>query len=402
MRWQDAGKKVQQPDKVRSEPVFTALLIVGVLARFLLPQFGFNHDFTSYGIVSDIVLDGGNVYAETERYNYGPVWFLLIGALRWIGEQTAAPVPVFRVGLVALLTAADFVIALLLRREFGSKIALLFFLNPVSILITGYHNQFDNLAIALAFAAVSMIGRSDPETDRRRWLGGLCLLGLSLTVKHIFFLFPLWLALRTTRWSDRLVAAALPVLLFALSFLPFVAGGANGILHNVFLYRSFNNGLISRLVTDGLGGVLPAAIPFILMLAAFGLLVRKRPPFEAALLYLVALVVLSPAMANQYLAIPMATVVAALNPLYLLYAASAVLIILSNNDGLALHLFEPLGPGASVWLDGRFSYDLPVALLALGLVWQLVAWRRAGSAEDDRPRAIEEDAALGRPADGAS
>jgi hypothetical protein len=97
----------------------------------------------------------------------------------------------------------------------------------------------------------------------------------------------------------------------------------------------------------------------------------------------------------------MATVVAALNPFYLLYAAGAVLIILSNNDGLALHLFEPLGPGASAWLDGRFSYDMPVALLALGLVWQLVAWRRARSAKDDRPGAVEEDTALGRPADGA-
>ena len=368
---------VQQADKVRSEPLFTALIMVGVVARFLMPSFGYNHDYVSYGIVSEIVRNGGNVYAETARYNYGPIWLLLLGAVRWVAEHTPAPEPVFRVGLVAILTAADLAIAWLLRREFGSRIALLFFLNPVSILITGFHNQFDNLAIALGLAAALIAGRADPVRDRRAWLGALCLLGLSLTVKHIFFLFPLWIALRAGRWSDRLVAAALPVGLFALSFLPFLATGANGILNNVFLYRSFQNGLISRLISEGLGEQLPPALPFILMLAAVGLLVRGRPLFQAALAYLVALVVLSPAMANQYLATPMAAVVASLNPFYVLYAAAAFLILLSNVDGLDLHLFEPLGPAASTWLDGRFSYDLPVALLALGLAWQLYAWRRA-------------------------
>lgn len=390
---------MQQADKVRSEPVFTALIVVGVLARFMLPQFGFNHDFTSYGIVSEIVINGGNVYAETTRYNYGPIWFLVVGALRWLGEQTSAPVPVFRVGIVAVLTAADIAIAWLLRREYGTKVALIFFLNPVSILITGYHNQFDNIAIALGLAAAMTVGRADPERDRRAWLGGLALLGLSLIVKHIFFLFPLWLALRARRWRDRFIALALPVGMFAASFLPFAASGADGMLHNVFLYRSFQNGLVSRVISSGIGDALPAAIPFILLLAAFGLAVRRLPPLRAALVYLVALVVLSPAMANQYLAIPMATVAAALNPAYLVYAASAVLVILSNDDGLGLHLFEPLGPGASGWLDGRFAYDLPVVLLTLGLAWQLWAWR--SSAKDDGAGAVEEDAALGRPADGA-
>lgn len=354
--------------------LFAAAFVLGVVARFMLPRFGFNFDAVSYRIVADIVTSGGNVYAETPRYNYGPAWFLILGALRWAAAFTGEPTGLFRSGIVAVLTLADLAIAAILNRRFGARAAVLFFLNPVSILITGYHNQFDTLAIAVGFAAVLTAEKADADGDGKRRLAALALLGLSLTVKHIFFLLPLWLAFRAGTWRDRTLAVSVPVAIFLASFLPFAPHGWHGIVHNVFLYRSFPNGLTTRLLA-WLGMPIPPSLLLIAGLALAGWLLRRRPLFEAVLVYLVLLVILSPGMANQYLAIPMAAVLVALNPAYALYAVAATLIILSNRDGLWLNLFTRAGLG---WIDGERGYDVPVALLAAGLSWQLLGWRRTG------------------------
>jgi hypothetical protein len=347
--------------------LFIALMAVGIVARFLLPVLGHNFDFESYRIVGDIVTRGGNVYAETTRYNYGPIWFLILGAARGLAALTSQPEAAFRFFVVAVLTAADAAIAFILRRQYGDRVALLFFLNPVSILITGYHSQFDNVAIAAGLAAMQLGARAEADGDRRRWLASLGLLGVALTIKHIFFLLPLWLAFRAKGWPARLTALTLPVAIFLASFLPFLTA-SDAIVQNVFLYRSFPNGLLFREVADAI----PPALLLILGLAIIGYLVRKRPLFESALLYLVALVVLSPAMANQYLAIPVAAVAAQMNPLHALYTLVASLVIVSNPDGLGLGLVHQLlGPSVGNWLEGRHGYDLPVVLLAFGTLWSM-------------------------------
>jgi Predicted membrane protein (DUF2079) len=355
--------------------------VVGVVARFLMSGFGYNADLISYGIVSDILAAGGNVYAETSRYNYGPAWFLTIDLVRILSDLTADPGHYFRIGIVLVLTLADLAIAAILNRRFGATAAVLFFLNPVSILITGYHNQFDNVAIAVGLAAVMLAERAGEEKNRRRFVASLCLLGLSLTVKHILFLLPLWLAFREKRWRDRALAAGLPVAIFAASFLPYAARGWRGIVDNVFLYRSFGNGPVTSLV-EALGLPVPPVTLLIAGLALAGCLLRRRPLFEAVLVYLVLLVVLSPAMTNQYLAIPMAAIAVALNPFYALYALAGTAIILSNEDGLKLHFFTRM---RIEWMDGRFAYGLPLALLAAGLIWRTARWRRTAPPAPSRP-----------------
>lgn len=355
--------------------------VLGVVARFVMSGFGYNHDLISYGIVSDILSAGGNVYAETERYNYGPVWFLVIDLVRILSDLTADPGRYFRIGIVLVLTLADIAIAAMLNRRFGAVAAVLFFLNPVSILITGYHNQFDNVAIAVGLAAVLTAEKAEAEGNRRLGIAALGLLGLSLTVKHILFLLPLWLAFRAGNWRDRALAAVLPVAIFAAGFLPFAARGWHGIVHNVFLYRSFGNGPVTSLV-EMTGMPVPPVLLLVAGLAAAGWLLRRRPLFEAVLVYLVLLVVLSPAMANQYLAIPLAAVAVALNPLYALYVLAAAAIILSNEDGLKLHFFTKMRLD---WMDGRFAYGVPLALLAGGLIWQTARRRRTAPPAPERP-----------------
>ncbi len=62
-----------------SAKTFWLCILAGVAIRFLFMQAGYNYDFESYCVVGDLAAAGKNVYANTHRYNYGPVWFTLLG-----------------------------------------------------------------------------------------------------------------------------------------------------------------------------------------------------------------------------------------------------------------------------------------------------------------------------------
>jgi hypothetical protein len=57
------------------------VLTLGVILRLLMPLRGYNVDAESWRIVADIVNQNGNVYAETWRYPYGPVWAQILHVL---------------------------------------------------------------------------------------------------------------------------------------------------------------------------------------------------------------------------------------------------------------------------------------------------------------------------------
>ena len=95
-----------------------ALLALGVAARLIAASAGHNYDMESFFIVAKIVEHGGNVYASTSRYNYGPIWSTLLHGL----DLAARVLPfdwqhVLRYGIAGVLTLVDVAICLLLRRR---------------------------------------------------------------------------------------------------------------------------------------------------------------------------------------------------------------------------------------------------------------------------------------------
>ena len=205
-----------------------AAAVIGIVARLLAAAQGHNYDVESYWIVSGIVEEGGNVYAETRRYNYGPAWFIVLGALRQVAELFDDPFVALRYLVAALLTIVDLAIALMLGMRFGRLAAVLFLLHPLSILITGYHSQFDNLAIAVGFAGVLLLERAErSETTgpagRWAWVAGVLVIGLSLIFKHLLVVLPLWLALRQRSLARAAIVLIVPLAMLVASFLPFVA-----------------------------------------------------------------------------------------------------------------------------------------------------------------------------------
>jgi hypothetical protein len=268
----------------------------------------------------------------------------------------------FRVGLAVLLSAVDVALAGRLQRRFGSRAALFLLFSPVSLLVTGYHRQFDGLALLLGLLGAELLEERREGPLGRRDVAGWLLIGASLATKHILFLFPLWLAAGQKGIPRRIGSAVVPPIVFALSFLPWIPGGWPGIVSNVLTYTSTQNAPLYRSVLPAgvLDAVPPEAVWFTLLLS-LGWLLRRGSPVEGLLVYTVAFVGAAPAMTNQYLAIPLAAIaVWPLTP-FAAYTLAATAFLALDQDGLALWRG---GFPEAVRLAG---YALLCALLLAGL-----------------------------------
>ena len=289
--------------------LYMAAIAVGVLLRFVVMAVGHNYDFQSYLMVGDLLHNGFDVYANTERYNYGPFFMIFQGLFYEIATNALDVAEMYRVLMVSMLTVTDVGIMLWLEKHFGKMPAIVFFVNPVSIIITGYHNQFDNMAILLMLLAIGFYN----EEKKIGWKDILFVIFMacSLTMKHIFFIFPMWLLLsKNLPLMKKALYSFVPPILFLLSFIPpIISNPANfdGILNNVFLYRSTNNSPLLRTLYQMInlpGGMY--TIIFILLVSIVGFLVREKDIEYRTLLYTMCLVAFASAISNQYLAIPMA------------------------------------------------------------------------------------------------
>ena len=335
---------------------FLLILLAGLAARMGMASLGHNYDMDSYRIVVGILDQGGNVYAGTERYNYGPVWFQILHGLDFLAGHNETA---FRYLVAGFLSLVDVGICLFLWRKFGQAAACLFFLNPISIIITGFHSQFDNLAILIGLLAAGLMGEDMERPVNRRKFLALIVLGLSIATKHILFAFPLWLAVKQKGGWQKVVVLLVPNLVFLLSFAPYWQSGQQGIIHNVFLYRSqTNNYFYSMFAPLGLQKILTGSHFWFFCLALFALVYRRKGVVESLLAYTCVLVAASPAIVGQYLAIPIAFVAVRWGVLTALFTIFGTWELLVHHNGLELF-------GVLPWM----SPNVPIYTLACALIW---------------------------------
>ena len=338
---------------------FFVIIALGLDLRMGAATLGHNFDMESWYIVADIMRHGGNVYAETGRYNYGPVWFLVIHALDVLAAHRHE---VLRYFIAGVLSLADLGIFLVLWRQAGRLAGALFFLNPVSILISGYHCQFDNVAILLGLCSMMLFGDDFQGPLTRRKFLGLLVLGLSLMTKHLFFVFPIWLAVKQKGLWRKIIIVFVPSACFLLAFLPFWAGSQHGIIDNVFHYQSYPGGFFYKFFV-------PLCIQFCWdsrtvwygLLLLFAFICRTRNSFDSLLIYTGVLVAFSPFSTNQYLAIPISLASVFPSVLFFIYTATST-----------FHLCADVRNGPRMWagLEGRYD-DLAIYALCFALAWLL-------------------------------
>jgi len=336
-----------------------AVVVGGLAARLGAATLGHNFDMDSWSLVAEIMRKGGNVYAETERYNYGPVWSFILQGLDLLAGHRPE---LLRYLVAGFLSLVDLGIFLVLCRWAGPMAGVLFFLNPISILVSGYGCQFDNLAILLGLWSVYLLGDDFGRPLNRRKFAGLLVLGVSLATKHLLFVFPVWLAVKQVGRGPKAAVLLLPVLVFLLCFVPYWPAASQGIIEHVFAYGSFKtNYFYEFFVPQCVHYCFNSTSLWCLLLVLFAFLNRARNGFESLLVYTGILVAFSPACANQYLAIPVALAAVFPNWLFLLYT-------LIGTYHLAVQI--PNGP-----LIRLFGYYDNVAIYTLfgALVWMW--WR---------------------------
>ena len=355
--------------------VFLGFGASGLASRLWAQSHDPSYDFDSYVVVSDVILEGGNPY-ETGRYKYGPVWFILLTLMRQIAEDPEA----FRFTIVILLTVTDLLIAYLLMRKGYLPAACLFLLSPITIAITGQHVQFDNLAVLLALLATLASSRSLLGPLTRFDFLSVFLLGMSLSTKHIFIVFPIWLAMRQASLRRAVFYAMGPLVFFLLTLAPSWMLNGEAVIENVFRYRSAENAPFLKAVLPdevvwGLTNRGTAVFLFLGLLALVGFAYRRQRAFESGLIYSITLVLFSTAVVDQYLPIPMAGVAVFFNIgfFYWLFLCSAHLF--GNPDTLNVPIFTDLRTHVAPYPDTVFQ-DMFVPLLVGWILMNFYLFRR--------------------------
>jgi hypothetical protein len=169
--------------------LFVAALLVRVWLAYATP--GAGYDIESYRIQAQAVLSGQNIYEVTHRHPYLPLWMYVPATAWWVAEQTGWPFH-FWIKLPSL--AADLGIGFLLwkilrRNGITVKAALLYagfyLFNPVVLLVTVAHGQFDALVLFFVLLAIWWVEHGSVW----RRCGAALSLGMAIALKGFPVLF---------------------------------------------------------------------------------------------------------------------------------------------------------------------------------------------------------------------
>ena len=317
--------------------VLLAAGFVAALALRLgfLVRFSGNFDLQSFGTAVDILKRGGDLYLDTNRYNYSPVWAHVLLGLDRLGASLGLSLAAALGGFLLLVDAAT---ALVLHRlagggRRGAAAALLFFANPVSVFVSSFHLQFDNVAILLLLLALWGASRPAPNNP-----GTVAALSASLLVKHVTAFFPPLFVARRDRAGLRPIEALIPYGLFVAAFLPYWRSWP-GIRRHVLLYRGISEdyGVAMLLKLPGAPAWLPTAL-FLAAVAVALVLLRRLEPARSCLRLFLVMLLFVPGVCEYYFVWPVALGALSGGFGYVVYTAAVTAFFLGSPDGLNLPL----------------------------------------------------------------
>jgi hypothetical protein len=364
-----------------------SLLLIAGLVRLLpalwLPV-GAGYDIESFRLVTDALLRGDEVYTSVlGRHPYLPFQMYLMGAMAYVAQATGLPY-VFAIKLPAVL--ADIALTALIYKavkddgkphETAGFFALLYALNPVSLLVTSYHGQFESITLLLLVLAWFFW-----HFGRRRRRSGIAL-GFAILNKTwpVVFLPVILMRLRERR--ERLAYSLLAIgvpLLFMVAYLLIFSADPQPMLRRALTHRGvagyWGPGAILapaaiqlpdlQPIVDGLLGLKNA-----LLLLAVGFALwqtRRQPALDALLTLLLCLFVVTVGFGIQWLVwlVPFGILVMA-DRWIKWYSLAAAFMLAVHLYGL--HLYPWLGE----WLS-RTSVDWVVRLSALPAWFIVLAW----------------------------
>jgi hypothetical protein len=351
--------------------VVAGAVVVGVgLRLFLAAGLPGNYDQASYELVVDIMRRGGNPYAETFRYNYSPFWAYCLLALSKVANRSHVELHLVVRGFLTTVDLLNAVlVGLIAHQVYGRPVwqrFSLYLVNPVAILIVGFHGQFETLAALPVLTAMYVHHRFGTTTGRYVWLLGTLAIVIKQTLAlnvwtYFVYTFHGW------RRAALLMLVAASVL--AATLLPYLSA-LNDVKDNVLLYSGVKGiyGLELLLRGDWFGyslvqfwslpvfAVLAVLVPFV---AVRRLHLSDVQGMEFAA---VALVSLSPGIGSQWFILP---------ALFGSILATRAYVIYSVVTGIYL-----LGSPGNLYLTPVPSMINSVWLVATGwLISYFVRWK---------------------------
>lgn len=307
------------------------------------------YDVESFSIQAATVFEHSNVYTTTNRYPYPPVWIWIVAAMQWVSWQTHLPFSQV-VKLPAML--GDLAIVGLLAQYAIQRLgyvwsalipAALYALNPIVLLISAGHGQFDSLVLCFVLLAITV--RGVKQDEHVGWAAAA--LGVAIALKGYPILVLPYFVL-TAPTSKRILTIGMAFVPLALGLLLYSAlfGYSSIMVANILAYRSppdYGWGYVLA-ATPSLAPALQYGagvfLPVLLIFAAFVPCVFSRGCPAAAIALLFALFyALTYSMGSQYLIwilpflclalpgwVPMYTIAALLGGIgyYAQYSPSAV------------------------------------------------------------------------------
>ena len=348
------------------------IIALGFFLRISISEYGYMYDLLAHKANVDIYKYNGNIF-ESGQYNYSPlIWINILLFLDSLPSFFSDTLIDFRYKLIVFLTFIDFFSFLILLRLHSLKVASLYYLSPILIFISGWHNQFDNVAILIGLLAV--LSYQKLKNDSGFYLCA-CLLGVSLCAKHILFFFPVWLAFKQKCWKKKILIILIPFLIFALSFAPYIKENFADLQYQILEYKSLNNyPFWSIFVPQFMYNYLGARNLFFAALFLAGLFLQKKNALETFYHYLILVVLFSSGIANQYFAIPLIGIAVFWNRFYFLFTLSCVWFFLINYDALNITSIAEIFNWSSK--KSTIGYKVIIFFLALGYLQNVLGAKK--------------------------
>lgn len=233
--------------------LLVASLLVSVLVKLMIAAvFYGNTDMIYWEQHVRLLKEGGSLYVSGRAiYPYTPLWAWIIFGVDHIAVLFHLS---FFFAERVLIIVADVVMATLLytilkRRAGGERAALTntayFALNPVSVLISGYHGQFDNIV----FSFVLLIILLESRRVMSPWLNYV-LLGLANALKQVIAVVLPFFFFAAKNLKQRLLLVVTVVAAFIAPFVYDLLRTPRQVLDNITAYNSWYNYGYVRLITD--------------------------------------------------------------------------------------------------------------------------------------------------------
>lgn len=336
------------------------IIILGIFLRLYLANGSHNFDITSYQKDINIFNNGGNIYVEQTAYNYSPFLFILLGILGKI--QQFLHFQSFPFYIRTFITFIDILTTIILfKLALKNKLSViktvgLFFLNPISIIISGHHGQFENISILFLLFAIYLY---QGKYFRNKILFISSILTIGLIIKHIIIyqIYLFYLHVFKNKIKATLVFL-FSCFIFLLTFLPFILEGYHQIITQVFKYGGlgglygvtyFIRNFCSNCSTFGFQNEILYKYFFIIGMGLLCLFLSNKNIIKGSLLLFLLFLAFTPGVGAQFFILPIA--LGALQPSrwYYLYTLIGTLFLLGNFDEMNIQIFQFVNWN-TVWL----------------------------------------------------